>query len=672
MKRCFSCFKLFDDEYTVCPHCGQIEITEPEQPIYLYPGTVLADRYIIGHSLGAGGFGIVYNAWDSKLETVVAIKEFFVTRFMTRASGENDVIVTKKAHNEYEYRKARFLAEARNMAKFGSHKSIPNVFEFFEENETAYIVMELLHGISLKDYILENDGKVDVAFATMVATEVGNALKSLHKENIIHRDVAPDNIFICTKNEIRVKLMDLGAAKLADNTDDVIDIVLKPGYAPPEQYEKNENISPSMDMYALGATLYVMLTGKKPDESTNRKNRIEMNEEDSVVPPSVINPNVEENLSNTVMKAIALEPHMRFKNVDEFLKALNGEKKVIPVEKEKKRRRFRRFSQIISACLFVAIAASIVFFSYGSKKAVQYLDDADISVWFSVADNSSEADAMQTVVDDFTSKFKNINIDLQAIPESEYMAALSNAAAEGNLPTLFESTGADEEILLQTRDISNILKSEQTAECLFIKQYDNYYDSRKQIPLAIEVPVAYVITSGAVFLDYDDNYFSSPDDFGPNVNISMDERNEMIIYANNLDGSFCVQEEFLNNELNTSPVLLSSTMIMNEVRTTLVNYEKTCVYYNADEINCRFTYEWSIGNGKKDEIAAAERLLTWMLGNVYQNTLMISKCNDGELPINKKCFISKIQTKNLAPIEEIYYKFVFDKEAYQFTIAKEG
>ena len=287
MKRCFSCFKLFDDEYTVCPHCGQIEITEPEQPIYLYPGTVLADRYIIGHSLGAGGFGIVYNAWDSKLETVVAIKEFFVTRFMTRASGENDVIVTKKAHNEYEYRKARFLAEARNMAKFGSHKSIPNVFEFFEENETAYIVMELLHGISLKDYILENDGKVDVAFATMVATEVGNALKSLHKENIIHRDVAPDNIFICTKNEIRVKLMDLGAAKLADNTDDVIDIVLKPGYAPPEQYEKNENISPSMDMYALGATLYVMLTGKKPDESTNRKNRIEMNEEDSVVPESV-------------------------------------------------------------------------------------------------------------------------------------------------------------------------------------------------------------------------------------------------------------------------------------------------------------------------------------------------------------------------------------------------
>ena len=664
MKRCFSCFKLFDEEYSVCPHCGQDEITSPDQPIHLHPGTVLAERYIIGHSLGAGGFGIVYNAWDAKLETIVAIKEFFVTRFMTRAAGDTDVIVTKKAYNEYEYRKARFLAEARNMAKFGSHKSIPNVFEFFEENETAYIVMELLHGVSLKDYILETEGKVDVAFAKMVATEVGNALKSLHKENIIHRDVAPDNIFICTKNEIRVKLMDLGAAKLADNTDDVIDIVLKPGFAPPEQYEKNKDVSPAMDIYALGATLYVMLTGKKPDESTNRKDRIENNEEDSVIPPALINENVDENLSNTVMKALALEPHMRFKNIDEFLRALNGEKKVLPIEKEKKRRRFRRFSQIISACLVVAIVASLVFFFYGSKKAVQYLDAADISVWFSVSDNSSEADAMQEIADDFTSKFNNINIDLQAIPESEYMATLSAAAAEGNLPTLFESTGADEEILAKAGDVSNILKSDQAVECLFINQYNNYYTDTKQIPLAIEVPVAYVITNGAVFLHYDGHYFSSPDDFGANVNIALDERYESLICANNLGGNFCVQEEFLNNELNTSPVLLSSTMIMNEVRTTLVNYEKTCVFYNSDEINCRFVYEWSIGNGNKAEIAAAERMLTWMLGSGYQNTLMISKCNDGEIPINKKCFISKIQTKNLAPLEEIYFKFVFDKEDY--------
>ena len=657
MKRCFSCFKLFEDEYDICPHCGQVEITEPEQPIYLYPGTVLGGRYIIGQALGSGGFGIVYNAWDSKLETIVAIKEFFVGRFMTRAVGVPEVIVTKKAHDEYEYRKARFLAEARNMAKFGSHKSIPNVFEFFEENSTAYIVMELLHGVSLKDYILQNEGKIDVEFATMVATEVGNALKSLHKESIIHRDVAPDNIFICTNNEIRIKLMDLGAAKLADSTDDVIDIILKPGYAPPEQYENSKNIGPTMDIYALGATLYVMLTGQKPDESTNRK------QEDNVIPPAQINSLVSENLSNTVMKAMALEPHMRFANIDEFLKALNGEKKVLPVEKEKKRRRFRRFSQIISACLVVSIIASVVFFSYGSKKAMQNLDDADISIWFSVADGSTEAAAMQDVVDDFTSKFPNITVDLQAIPEAEYMTALNDAAAQGSLPTLFESTGVDADILAMSIELSDILETDQAADCLFLGQVPRYYNNDiKQIPLAIEVPVAYVITSGAVFQNYDNNYFSDPADFGANVNIAIDERNNELIGANLGYDGFCVMEEFMNNELNTSPVLLSSTMIMNEVRTTLVNYEKKCVYYDADSIKCRFTYEWSIGGGSDDEIAAAERLLTWMLGSVYQNTLMISKCNDGQIPINDTCFMSKIQNKNLAPIEDIYYKFVFEKE----------
>ena len=271
MKRCYECFKEFDDSFSVCPNCGRVYSNKPEEPIHLFPGTMLAGRYILGRAVGAGGFGIVYRAWDTKLETIVAVKEFFVSRLMTRAVGVKDVIVSNKSKVEYEYRKERFLAEARNMAKFGTHRSIPNVFEFFEENSTAYIVMELLEGSALGDYLKEHGNKIDVGFALLIANEVGKALKSLHKQKIIHRDVAPDNIYICTGKEIRIKLMDLGAAKLADSTDDVIDIILKPGYSPAEQYDNSKNIGPWTDIYALGATLYFMLTGVKPDESTNRK-----------------------------------------------------------------------------------------------------------------------------------------------------------------------------------------------------------------------------------------------------------------------------------------------------------------------------------------------------------------------------------------------------------------
>lgn len=180
MNRCFSCFKEYDSQYDICPYCGEIKITKPLEAIHLMPGTLLENRYIIGTAVGSGGFGIIYKAWDSKLQTIVAVKEFFASRLMTRAVGKCNVIVNKKSSAEFEYRKKRFLAEARNMAKFGAHRSIPNVFEFFEENGTAYIVMELLSGQGLNTYLHNSGGKVELDFALYIANEVGNALISLH------------------------------------------------------------------------------------------------------------------------------------------------------------------------------------------------------------------------------------------------------------------------------------------------------------------------------------------------------------------------------------------------------------------------------------------------------------------------------------------------------------
>ncbi len=115
----------------------------------------------------------------------------------------------------------------------------------------------------------------------------------------------------------------------------------------------------------------------------------------------------------------------------------------------------------------------------------------------------------------------------------------------------------------------------------------------------------------------------------------------------------------MNNEENTASVMLSSTMSINKVKETLTNYQKKFVYPDNKEIHCKFTYEWSIGNGNKAEIKAAEKLLSWMLGNVYQNTLMITKSSDGQIPLNKTAFEEKTSQSALVPLKKIHDKFVF-------------
>ena len=268
MIRCLSCFNEYEDS-NICPFCGK-EPLKQKEPIDLMPGTILAGRYLIGENVGTGGFGIIYRSFDLKFETVIAVKEYYPRRIVTRAAGTKDIIVNTKGREEFEYRKKRFLAEARNMAKLGDNKNIPNVFEYFEENNTAYIVMEFLEGMTLGEMLNSPDYTPDSDFAIYAANEVGNALIALHHFGILHRDVAPDNIFICSDRELKIKLLDLGAARLADEDDDVVDIVLKPGYSPIEQYiddkKSRKGIDERADIYALGVLLNVMLTGKIPKE----------------------------------------------------------------------------------------------------------------------------------------------------------------------------------------------------------------------------------------------------------------------------------------------------------------------------------------------------------------------------------------------------------------------
>lgn len=288
-----------------------------EGTYYLQIGTILHEKYEIKDILGAGGFGITYKAWDNTLQTEVCIKEYYPVGIANRAVAATLVSVYTNA-DEVSYRRGmqRFLREARGLAKLGSVKNIVNVHDYFEENNTAYMVMEYLKGKTLKCFVRENGGKVNEDVAIHVACSVLEALQHVHAVGIIHRDISPDNIYICDNME--VKLIDFGALKqeIAE-VNKSTSIILKYGFAPPEQYTSNSREQGAWtDIYAVGATVYYILTGLIPQDSVMRMM------EDVLVPLEEIIPSISKNFSDAIMKAMSLNIRDRFASAEDFLNEL--------------------------------------------------------------------------------------------------------------------------------------------------------------------------------------------------------------------------------------------------------------------------------------------------------------------------------------------------------------
>ena len=257
---CMNCFSV-KGEFEVCPFCGYVEGTPPKQPHYLFPGVILKGRFIVGTVIGVGGFGITYKAFDSVLGVTVAVKEFYPAGLVNRAPGECRVgLLSGEKEGQFADRRKRFLMEAQSVARFGKAKDIVNVFDYFEENGTAYMIMENIEGVLLKDY-LDKQGAVEPETAMSIVMPIIEAVKKIHSKGIIHRDISPDNIFITDENEIKV--FDFGAAQLNDSKEGMAaEPVIKVGYSPLEQYRNNSRQGFYTDVYAVGAILYQLLTGE--------------------------------------------------------------------------------------------------------------------------------------------------------------------------------------------------------------------------------------------------------------------------------------------------------------------------------------------------------------------------------------------------------------------------
>ena len=315
---CYNCFARREDLNGPCPHCG-FDLSENRQkfPVALPAGTVLNNRYIVGRVLGQGGFGITYVAFDTQLQAKVAVKEYMPNDISTRIGTTVSVAMETKA-NDFTYGAERFQEEARTLAKFIGHPNIAGVSSYFDENGTSYFVMDYIEGVSFKNYIANNGGKVSVDETLNVMIPVLRALTAVHAEGFIHRDVTPDNIYI--SKDGNVKLLDFGSARYSiGDKSKSLDVILKVGYAPKEQYIRRGRQGPFTDVYSCAACFYAALTGFLPPESLERLDR------DELIPVSQAVPDIPEWLDRAILKGLAVQPEDRFQTAAEFLDAIENQ-----------------------------------------------------------------------------------------------------------------------------------------------------------------------------------------------------------------------------------------------------------------------------------------------------------------------------------------------------------
>lgn len=322
---CYNCFQERETKEGPCPYCG-FDLAENERkfPVALRAGTVLNGRYIVGRVLGQGGFGITYLAFDTQLNAKVAIKEFMPGEIATRQGTTVSVMMDTKSE-EFAYGAERFQEEARTLAKFIGNPNIAAVTSYFDENDTSYFVMDYIEGISFKTYIANHGGKISVEETLNVMIPVLRALTAVHAEGFIHRDVTPDNIYI-TKDGM-VKLLDFGSARYSiGDKSKSLDVILKVGYAPKEQYIRRSRQGPFTDVYSCAACFYAALTGFLPPEALERM------DEDTLVPISQCGIDIPEYLDKAILKGLAVQPEDRFQSAAEFLDAIESQQVVeVPV-----------------------------------------------------------------------------------------------------------------------------------------------------------------------------------------------------------------------------------------------------------------------------------------------------------------------------------------------------
>lgn len=319
-QRCPNCFQG-NIETGRCNLCGFDRQSEKQNPMRLPEMSQLGNRYLIGRMLGCGGFGITYKAYDRWNQCGCAIKEFTPVGLVTREAHEATLHVTSHAHQEdFEHGKKRFMEEAEILKKLTGVPEVVQITDYFQQNNTAYFVMEYIQGANLRQLMHSFGGKIPFKDAASIIYRAGMALEQVHnRAGIFHRDISPENIMV--NQEGKLKLIDFGSAKyLIGRHSQTLSVILKKGYAPPEQYSSTSSQGSYTDVYALAATFYYVVTGVMIPDAPDRFGG------DSYQRLQDLEPAVSAEISQALDRALVLDNRQRTQSAAVFVSALSGER----------------------------------------------------------------------------------------------------------------------------------------------------------------------------------------------------------------------------------------------------------------------------------------------------------------------------------------------------------
>ena len=611
--RCLNCMKEYEESLKACPDCGFVPGTPPKEIYHLHPGVVLAKRYVIGTVVAYGGFGILYRAWDEKLQVMVAVKEYFPSSYVNRNPGEKDIFIyTSKKKSEFEAGLQTFLEEAKNTAKFSSHPNIVNVYDYFQENQTAYMVMEYMSGITLKEYVKKKGGKIGWEQAVDIITKICDDLQVVHENGILHRDISPDNIMMCGDGTI--KLFDFGAAKFSNEEKEMTrEIILKIGFAPPEQYRLRSRQGPWTDVYALGATLYRCITGVLPDESVNRQEALRVSKTDTLRPAKELAPEIPDYLNAAVSRAMAVQPELRFKDVLQLKEALLNKKTYADVEMELKKRKRRTRIGVAALTICLAAASVVCYGYYRTRRQETTLQGAGGVMWVPVdaGEEEDKEQMMETMLEEFREDYPDVTLDLVFIPREDYAGRLNQAdESGGEFPTLYE-TGGEEEYSgtfpeSRQADLSDVLKLVNTADYYCLEPEQLGGDVIRRLPLGMHLPAVY---GNEVLMDSGQE---------------PEEKNDRNAFFS-----------------GTSPFWIGDSRDYSQVQEALTGVYRM-MPVEQETLTGGYDCMWSVDSrAARLDQAAAKRILYYFLGETAQDVLHLQY--DNSLPLNRSEFAAYIE-----------------------------
>ncbi len=312
---CMGCMAGEADPDQPCPLCGFCQADYAPKPQVLPLRTILNGKYLLGRMIGQGGFGIIYLGWDLNLDMKLAIKEYYPSGFVTRDCTQSAMVTSYTGEEQAFFSRGleKFIDEAKRLAKFYALPGIVSVRDYFQENGTAYIVMEFIEGLTLREYLKEQGERLAPEEILEMMRPVLDSLCIVHQQGIIHRDISPDNLMIDQQGKIH--LLDFGAAREFEREGSQT-ILLKHGYAPYEQYQSRGNQGPWTDVYALCATIYRCITGEVPPEAPSRVPK------DPLQKPSSLGVSLSHAQEAALMKGLAVDWESRWRSVEELGAAL--------------------------------------------------------------------------------------------------------------------------------------------------------------------------------------------------------------------------------------------------------------------------------------------------------------------------------------------------------------